>query len=310
MYDYICTDLPPACTGYRMLEQELSDQQIPLDRYPFEKEGVANGRVLVVSSHRETLSAARLRGYGTLEASNEDGVSPSLLRPLLTRWTDSPAGCRLFIFDIGDVVIRGIHILGKVAESESLPVDEFFDDYRRYDAPLMDGFIPTSAYWEHVRHKFGIQVDGDPFAREFNPTLNAEMLPVLERLRADRVRMVCGSNTFAPHWEIIEEIGALRYFDATYASHLMGVSKPSSLFYRHILEREGFSPEQTYFVDDNEDNIQSASAMGIRCLLYADGVAESAASKLQKAFGQVLHGSTYASHTPDKSGRYASDSQY
>jgi putative hydrolase of the HAD superfamily len=285
MYDYVCTDLPRHTVGYGTLGRLLSEQRIALESWPFRPEGVPSKRVLVISASERTLEEAALQGFGILAQDRDAAVERPRLRPLLSAWTDSAEGCSLFVFDLGNVVIRGIHILGKVAEHDSLPRQEFFDDYRRYDTPLMEGTISTADYWVHVERKFGIKVDGDPFEREFSPVFDDDIVRLARQLRAAGRRVVCGSNTFAPHWEIIDRMGALDLFDATYASHLMGIAKPSPLFYRHILDREGFEPGQAYFLDDNEENIGSASKLGMRCLLYADGIRD-ASEKLRSAFGR------------------------
>ena len=76
-------------------------------------------------------------------------------------------------------------------------------------------------------------------------------------------RVVCGTNTIQSHWENHLERGDYSYFDQTYASNKIGVAKPEPLFFKLILEAEGYLPENTFFVDDKEKNCKAAASVGI-----------------------------------------------
>lgn len=199
----------------------------------------------------------------------------------------------LFIFDMGNVVVKNIHVLRPVAEEWGLPIDEFLADYRQYDFPLMDGTIPTSEYWVHIEKKFGIHIEGEPFAKHFSPVLNPPMVALLKRLRGIGKRVVCGSNTFAPHWDILTDMGFLELFDAVYPSHEMGMSKPARQYFQFILDHEGMTAAQTFFVDDYAENIEAAEKLGISTLHYVDdsplltGKELSADQKLIRVFGPI-----------------------
>jgi putative hydrolase of the HAD superfamily len=293
MFDLCCVDFSVPCAGYSSFEKMLAEKNVRLEKFSPVLGELANNRCLLFSDKQKSLDEAKRLGFGTFgvgEAMKADYSATSLerelsYRPLFTSWSDPVGECKLFIFDMGNVVIKNIHMLKKVARRWHLSEKEFFEDYQGYNTPMMDGFIPTSEYWEHVEHKFGVKVTGDPFAQEFTPIFNDEMVAVIKRLSSEKKRVVCGSNTFAPHWEIIERMGALALFDKAYASHEMGMSKPGRHFFEYILKKEGCEATSAYFIDDYEENIESASALGIKCLLYADGVDKSASEKLKEVFG-------------------------
>ncbi len=196
----------------------------------------------------------------------------------------------LYIFDMGNVVVKNIHVLLPIAQDVGLPVEDFLADYRQYDFPLMDGTISTPQYWRHVERKFGVKIEGEPFAKWFKPILNSPMVAVIKELRKRGKRVVCGSNTFAPHWDVLCDIGFDKLFDATYPSHELGMSKPATQYFQHILDSEGFPASDTFFVDDYLENIEAAGKMGITCLHYVDGLEEgspSADEQLATVFGKV-----------------------
>ena len=57
-------------------------------------------------------------------------------------------------------------------------------------------------------------------------------------------------------------------FEKVYPSHLLNVAKPDQNFYNIILDYESVKPEDTIFIDDNTKNVESASNMGIKAILY------------------------------------------
>lgn len=285
MYDRICTDIHSSDSLFAQLLGMCPDLEMfpPLGELPY-------SRYLLVSKNQGSIEKGRQMGIASASPNPElkaDLLMKSIedLRPHLSFINDATEGCELFIFDMGNVVVKNIHMLGKISRRLGLDKEEFRADYRNYDFAMMDGTLPIEEYWVHVRAKFGIQVDGNPFATEFTPHFNDEIVSLIKTLRAQGKRVVCASNTFAPHWDILERMGALALFDKAYASHEMGVSKPSRQFFEHILAKEKAEAGKTYFVDDYEENIVQASSLGMKCLLYSDGTRQSASEKLNEAFG-------------------------
>ena len=180
-----------------------------------------------------------------------------------------PLAYDLYMFDMGNVVVRDITTIDAIADHYGFDRVELHADYDHYAFPLMDGTIDSKLYWDHVEHVFGIQVGGDPLADFFRPRWNEPVVALIEFLHAKCKRVVCASNTYAPHWSLLRDRGFLDIFDATYASHEMGVSKPSPYFFKTILAREGIGAERTLFVDDYQENVVAARALGLDALLYS-----------------------------------------
>jgi len=285
MFDRICTDLLSSDPLFAPLLAICPELEMfpPLGDLPY-------NRYLLVSKNQDSIGKARQLGI-TSSSPNPELKADILakeakdLRAYLTFLNDGMQGCDLFIFDMGNVVVKNIHMLGKISRRLGLEKEEFKADYHNYDFALMDGTLPIQAYWDHVQTKFGITVEGNPFAKDFTPHFNDEVVELIKRLRSEGKRVVCASNTFAPHWDILERMGALAIFDKSYASHEMGISKPSRQFFEHILAKEKTEATKTYFVDDYEENIVQASILGMKCLLYTDGIRQSASERLSEVFG-------------------------
>lgn len=190
----------------------------------------------------------------------------------------------LYIFDMGNVVVKDIYVLEETAELLGVDSRELFLDYKYYDHPLMDGVIHPDDYYKHLEHVFDVKVPGKPFSDFFHPKLNEPMVQVIEKLKAQGHRIVAGSNTFKPHWDIIEKLGYDRFFDRCYLSHEMGITKPLTSFFKYILKEEKYDACDTFFTDDFKENIDAAASLGIKTLWYRKDFDD---SQLLKAFNLV-----------------------
>lgn len=187
----------------------------------------------------------------------------------------------LYIFDMGNVVVKGIHVVEQTIELLGVDAQEFSRDYMYYDHPLMDGTLTCDDYYKHVEHVFNVKVPGKPFSDFFHPYLNEPMVAIIEKLKAQGNRIVAGSNTFKPHWDIIEKLGQDKYFDKCYLSHEMGITKPAKAFFEYILREENVAPQDVFFTDDYKENIDSAASLGINTFWYMKGFDD---SKLESKF--------------------------
>lgn len=177
---------------------------------------------------------------------------------------------KLFIFDMGEVLVLNGENMGELADYLKVDVDVLQKDYDRYEYPMMEGYMDTECYMEHLENEFGVSLKDNIFKSVYSPYTNKDILPVLKRLKDKGVRTVVGSNTFAPHVEVVERLPEkpFSYFDNLYFSHEMHLTKPTLKFFEYILEREGVKGEETYFVDDRLPNLKAAESFGIRTFLY------------------------------------------
>ena len=178
---------------------------------------------------------------------------------------------KLCICDVGGVIVTNFQTLGRIAAKYHIDLETLASDYQAYDMPLMDGTITTKGYWEHVACRFGLEKGHDPLVEQFEPMPIASGVKLVKALKAHGLRVVGGSNTCAGHWELMEKAASLdTLFDKTYLSYLMHVSKPCPEFFLQILSWERVVPEEVLFVDDSEQNIESAARLGIRAEQFKD----------------------------------------
>jgi glucose-1-phosphatase len=175
----------------------------------------------------------------------------------------------LYIFDMGGVVSRNTHAAPDMAaylEFDGAKMIEYArDDFRE----LTTGRISEQEFVLRFGLRSGLPVEEDLLNRFFDPELDPDVVATIRTLK-NGARVVAGTNTISPHYQIHLQKGDYRLFDAVYASHLMGLAKPDPAFYTYILKHEGCSADRAVFADDIPENVEAARTLGIRSLLFAD----------------------------------------
>lgn len=94
---------------------------------------------------------------------------------------------------------------------------------------------------------------------------------VLRLVREAQVQQrVLLTNTNDLHWEFIRARfpHVLAPFDHLLASHELGMEKPDVAVYEEVLCRTGCPPGEHLFVDDVQDNVAGALAVGMKAHLH------------------------------------------
>jgi putative hydrolase of the HAD superfamily len=202
---------------------------------------------------------------------------------------------KIFIFDMGGVVASNTGTIPAISAALGISEDAFFraagsDPAATHTSPyhlgdiaaLMTGALSPAGFWDKFGRASGITVKGDPWYDYFNPTRIDGTISVIEKLRQAGYRVVCGTNTLESHYRKHQERGDYSFFDAVYASHLIGVIKPRAEFWEKILHDEGTSPGEAFFTDDLEENIIAADRLGLKAHLFTDP------EKLRTAIAEYL----------------------
>ena len=181
----------------------------------------------------------------------------------------------LYIFDMGGVVTNDANPRPRICSVLGLSEA----DYLRYcgrggrkedDLLLLagDGKIGAKEFWKEFSRRSGLDIKTDWLHWLFHPVIDEEVRSLIQELRAGGNRVVCGTNTIESHYQNHIEHGDYALFDQTYASCLMGVSKPDPDFWRIILTAEGVEAKAAVFTDDRQENVDAAASLGIRSVLF------------------------------------------
>lgn len=178
------------------------------------------------------------------------------------------AELKLFIFDVGGVLCDGTSVANAIATYLGLSREEFLTLARFAGLrELQTGKINSKQFWSNFSKISGRRIDEDLWVRFFKPVLRREVADFIKKLKA-KYRVVAGTNTIEPHYQIHLAQGHYSVFDQVYASHQIGFVKPDAEFFLYILGSERAKPEETIFVDDTPENVAGARRAGIRSVLF------------------------------------------
>ena len=182
---------------------------------------------------------------------------------------------RGLILDFGGVLTTRMRLNGQAFErSESLEPGAYFhalnenpEGVRVYAA--LEVGEATQEDWNRVIGGI-LGIDPTDLMRRALANLRPEpaIVAAVERARAAGVKVAMLSNSFGlepynPYaalgmWEDV--------FDAVILSELEGVRKPSPAIYQRALDALGLKAAECIFVDDHEENLPPAEALGIRTI--------------------------------------------
>ena len=176
------------------------------------------------------------------------------------------------ILDFGDVLIN----LDKPATARAMlpygfsgvtpSLDSLFKDYEK-------GLLASSEFLDEVSTHFP-DANREYLIQAWNAILldfPEERLQFLERLSSEnQYKLFLLSNTNDLHMERVrQQIGMERYnrfknsFDAFYLSYEMGMRKPDEEIFQFVLDQNHLMAEETFFVDDVQENTNAAARLGI-----------------------------------------------
>jgi 2-haloacid dehalogenase len=98
----------------------------------------------------------------------------------------------------------------------------------------------------------------------------AGMVELLHDLRDHGLRLFVLSNMPADVLHVFETFRWFDLFDGLVFSGLEGVSKPDAAIYRLLIDRHAVDPKTTAFVDDREENVAAAAALGFDVVHFRD----------------------------------------
>jgi putative hydrolase of the HAD superfamily len=183
---------------------------------------------------------------------------------------------KLCIFDMGGVMIRNYHIAPRLTQYLELGTDTF----QKFDARLgtyltlhSEGKITESEFWDYyhsITNKELPTCEESLLGKFFTPTLDEPTIAVVRNLKEKGVRVVCGTNVIDAHYRVHQQLHQYDIFDAVYPSHLLGIAKPKIEFFQRICTEEQVKPEEAFFTDDMQVNVDASIQAGLKGFLYTD----------------------------------------
>lgn len=188
-------------------------------------------------------------------------------------------GIKAIIFDLGGVILN-INYQRTVDEFEKLGVphfDEIFSQFKQstFTDDFEIGRISENDFYETVKAKTEVDFSFSEFRAAWNAMLldlPPQRIEILKKL-SEQYRLFLFSNTNETHYKkfvtkVESDFDIL--FEKTYYSHQFGLRKPDKFAFQTLLEQNNLVAEETLFIDDSYQHIESANSLGIRTLLIQE----------------------------------------
>ena len=153
--------------------------------------------------------------------------------------------------------------------------EKFQAAYWKYRDAYDRGALGAATYWETVARDLGKTFDAEILRALIDADTvvwtrpNAETMEWAARLNRAGIKTGILSNIGdAMELGVLGRFPALAEFGHLTFSHQLGIAKPDTEIYRHAMEGLGVAAGEILFVDDREENIEAARAVGMVAVQY------------------------------------------
>ncbi len=132
------------------------------------------------------------------------------------------------------------------------------------------GQMGEREFHEEVCRRIGSRMTWEGFLDAWNSVFARQLIDddLLASI-AGRVRLWAISNTNKLHCDFLaKKFSFLRHFEGLVLSYEAGALKPDPQIFRTALERIQVPPSEVLFVDDLEENVEAAKAIGMASIRF------------------------------------------
>lgn len=174
---------------------------------------------------------------------------------------------RHIIFDLGGVLVE----LGRTPiPEEFFPPDKTITVKDWACLPVAHQFergeVGAVDFAEKIIGDFDLRLSVHDFIRHFRAWPKRAYPGTKEMLAqlGETCRLSILSNCNEIHWpKMKSDFGIFEFFENTFSSHLIGITKPDIAIFHYVLAQLHASPGDILYFDDNEKNIAAATTVGI-----------------------------------------------
>lgn len=187
---------------------------------------------------------------------------------------------KAILFDLGNVILDfdftpAFRKLSGASRRSAAEIKAFFLS-SGLEVLYGGGKISSRQFYARVKKELKHGLNYAEFKKTWNEifTLNKKVANLIERLRP-HYRLVLISNTNAMHYQYVRlKYPVLRHFDRTILSFKEKVWKPDARIYRKAIKACRAAAGEIFYIDDREDLIEAAAALGFKTFAYKNNVKE------------------------------------
>ena len=179
-----------------------------------------------------------------------------------------------FLFDIGRVLLDfdfEPSLQRLIPKDITNPTERINHLLKRKD-DFEAGLISSKDYTDWALDVLGSKATASQFHHAWQQifTVNEPMWHCVRKLSSDGHRLILFSNINAIHYPwLLEAYPNFSYFEGAVLSFQTGFIKPQSEIYLHAISTYQLNPAETFYVDDQPQNITTGTQLGFQCWQYS-----------------------------------------
>jgi putative hydrolase of the HAD superfamily len=181
------------------------------------------------------------------------------------------------ILDYGEVLchLPAAEDIGYLARTFQIETETFLPIYLKTRADYDRGDLLPHAYWQKFAAEAGVTIDDETVERLRRVDLDMWSRPNEPMIRWFTQVHLAGFKTailsnmptdMADH--VRKTFGWIAHFDHQIFSGEVRSVKPEPPIYRHVIDALGVPPSEAIFIDDREENLTQARAIGVQAIRY------------------------------------------
>ena len=181
---------------------------------------------------------------------------------------------KVIIFDLGNTLIRFDHNISAKKLANLFHLDSEKVKSLFFDSGLTrlfeKGLISNKGFHSRVAELLNIKISFGDFATIWNDIFweDEESCRIARELKHD-YRLLLLSNINRMHFDyIVRKFDIMKIFDDMVLSFIVGAMKPEHPIFQEAVKKAGVEKSAILYIDDRDDLIKEANALGIESIKY------------------------------------------
>ncbi|MFN8578758.1 MAG: HAD family phosphatase [Candidatus Sericytochromatia bacterium] len=183
---------------------------------------------------------------------------------------------KAIIFDYGNVlsIPQTQEDINKMVELLNVEEEKFHDSYYKYRDLYDGGAVNGVGYWDLVSKALDRNLDYKTleYLAKFDLdswyNQNQDMWSLVKKLKENYKTALLSNNLHELVIRMEKDLDLNKHFDVITFSYKLGIVKPDPRIYEHCLKDLNLEPQETIFIDDRKNNIQTANNLGINGIIF------------------------------------------
>lgn len=189
--------------------------------------------------------------------------------------TISINGSEAVVFDFGGVMTKEPNrqiVVDFLCQTCQIPYEEFKNINRRKKESCKSG-VDDAVFWLNYAQEKAISL-GDNWEQRFKDVMikavniNHEMYALVHELKSKHIPVALLSNIDTGLAQFIRSCDLYLPFHPCILSCDIGIEKPDLTIYQYLLDQLDLEANQVIFIDDKQENIDSAVKAGLDAILF------------------------------------------